>query len=111
IIRCAEMGYNLFDCVIPTREARHNRLYIFGDPDDESSLDYNRYYILDEKHIREEAPVSQNCDCPACRKYSRAYLYHLFKVGDSLAYRLATMHNLRFYSRLMEKIRYKYNDS
>jgi len=102
IIKCAEWGYNLFDCVIPTREARHNRLYTF---DDDSSLDFHRYYILDESHIREKMPVSPVCDCYTCRNYSRAYLYHLYKVGDSLAYRLATIHNLRFYSMLMERLR------
>ena len=105
IIRCVKMGYNLFDCVIPTREARHNRLYVFdgdigGDP-----YAYSHYYILDEKHIKDNRPISKHCDCPMCKKYSRAYLYHLYKVGDSLAYRLATMHNLRFYTGLMEKIR------
>lgn len=103
IIRCHEMGYNLFDCVIPTREARHNRLYVF---DDESgdSLKYKHYYILDEEHIREKTPISRECDCITCKNYSRAYLYHLYKVGDSLGYRLATIHNLRFYTQLMEKI-------
>jgi queuine tRNA-ribosyltransferase len=103
IRKCVAMGYNLFDCVIPTREARHNRLYVFdggGDP-----FAYSHYYILDEKHIRENRPVSAECDCLTCRKYTRAYLYHLYKVGDSLAYRLATLHNLRFYTRWMEKIR------
>lgn len=101
IARCYKMGYNLFDCVIPTREARHNRLYVF---DDAESLEYRNYYILDDKHIREREPVSEHCDCLTCRKYSRAYLYHLYKVGDSLAFRLATIHNLRFFSMLMERI-------
>ncbi|MCL2717468.1 MAG: tRNA guanosine(34) transglycosylase Tgt [Lachnospiraceae bacterium] len=105
IIKCVKMGYNLFDCVIPTREARHNRLYVFDDYLDDFNFAYSHYYILDEKHIREDAPVAGDCDCHMCKKYSRAYLYHLYKVGDSLAYRLATIHNLRFYTRLMEKIR------
>ena len=104
IVKCVKMGYNLFDCVIPTREARHNRLYIFDNENDE---DYSLYYIMDEKHIREEGAVSTNCDCLCCRRYSRAYLYHLYKIGDSLAFRLATMHNLRFYTRLMEKLQGK----
>jgi queuine tRNA-ribosyltransferase len=102
IVACARMGYNLFDCVIPTREARNNRLYVF---DGETPFSYVYYYILDEAHIRDGAPVSTECDCLACRKYSRAYLHHLYKLGDSLGYRLATLHNLRFYTRLMEKIR------
>ena len=113
IMKCVEMGYTLFDCVIPTREARHNRLYVFDD-DAENSTDlegypfsYSHHYILDDKHKRDDRPVSESCDCPACTNYSRAYLYHLYKIGDSLAYRLATMHNLRFYTGLMEKIRDK----
>ena len=99
IIKCYDMGYNLFDCVIPTREARHNRLYVF---EDENSLKYKHYYILDDEHMHENFPISENCDCYTCRNYTRSYLYHLYKVGDSLAYRLATIHNLRFYTRLME---------
>ena len=105
VIKCIDMGYNLFDCVIPTREARHNRLYRFENFEDKNSLAYSVYYILDEDHIRDTRPISEGCDCLTCTNYSRAYLYHLFKIGDSLAYRLATIHNLRFYSRLMEKLR------
>lgn len=104
VIKCFRMGYNLFDCVIPTREARHNRLYVFNEEAGEDALQYEHYYILDEKHIRDRSPVSAHCDCLTCRKYSRAYLHHLSKIGDSLAYRLATIHNLRFYTRLMEKL-------
>lgn len=103
VIKCCEMGYNLFDCVIPTREARHNRLYIFdGDGDD--PLSYRHCYILDDAHMRDTSPISKQCDCLTCRKYSRGYLHHLYKVGDSLAYRLATVHNLRFYTMLMERL-------
>ena len=105
IVACTRMGYNLFDCVIPTREARHNRLYVFDDEDGDDPFSYNRYYIMDDKYIRDNNPVSNSCDCLTCRKYSRAYLYHLYKIGDSLAYRLATIHNLRFYTMLMERIR------
>ena len=105
IIKCFNMGYNLFDCVIPTREARHNRLYVFESDLSADSLAYKHHYILDEKHIRDTSPISELCDCLTCRKYSKAYLYHLYKVGDSLAYRLATIHNLRFYTQLMEKLR------
>lgn len=102
IIKCVKWGYNLFDCVIPTREARHNRLYVFNDG---KTLKHHCYYILDDKHIKENEPISKVCDCYTCKNYSSAYLYHLYKVGDSLAYRLATLHNLRFYSMLMERIR------
>ncbi|MEZ3426015.1 MAG: tRNA guanosine(34) transglycosylase Tgt [Lachnospiraceae bacterium] len=102
IIKCINWGYNLFDCVIPTREARHNRLYVYNNED---TFDYHYYHILDDEHINETEAISDYCDCYTCRNYSRAYLYHLYKVGDSLGYRLATIHNLRFYSMLMERIK------
>jgi len=104
VIKCAAMGYNLFDCVIPTRDARHNRLYVFNDA---ASLlnSVSAYYVLDQDYIRDNRPVSEYCDCHTCRNYSRAYLYHLTKTGDSLALRLATIHNLRFYAQLMDRIR------
>ena len=112
IVECHKMGYNLFDCVIPTREARHNRLYIFNEeynsPDDidlNSQKFYGYYYITDDKYRRDSRPVSQLCDCHCCKNYSRAYLRHLAIIGDSLANRLATLHNLRFYTMLMDLIR------
>ena len=107
--KCLKMGYNLFDCVIPTREARHNRLYVFNNDgnggEGADPLAYSHYYILDERHIRDTSPVSSQCDCLTCRAYSRAYLRHLHKAGDSSAYRLATIHNLRFYTQFMERLR------
>ncbi|RCX11142.1 queuine tRNA-ribosyltransferase [Anaerobacterium chartisolvens] len=112
IVQCVKMGYNLFDCVIPTREARHHRLMAFrGDELEDIDLNqkgfYKYIYIMDEKYIRDEKPISDICDCYSCKNYSRAFLRHLFKTGDSLAYRLASIHNLRFYSSLMELIRMK----
>jgi len=109
IVACAKMGYNLFDCVIPTRDARHRRLYIFN-ADDLESVDlarndfYSCLYIQDKEHIKDSSPVSNLCDCLCCKNYSRAYLHYLFKIKDTLAYRLATIHNLRFYMNLMEII-------
>lgn len=114
IVACCKMGYNLFDCVIPTREARHNRLYVFNE--EYTSLDdvdlstasfYKYYYITDDKYWRDARPISAVCDCICCRNYSRAYLRHLYSIGDSIAYRLATIHNLRFYTQLMALIRNK----
>ena len=111
IVICHKMGYNLFDCVIPTREARHNRLYIFNEDaesPDEIELDrpdfYSHYYITDEVYRRDNRPVSGICDCLCCKNYSRAYLRHLYIIGDTLAYRLATIHNLRFYTQLMQRL-------
>ena len=105
IAACAAMGYNLFDCVIPTREARHNRLYVYGGGLKPDSPDFYVYhYITDDKHRRDPRPVSDVCDCYCCKNYSRAYLRHLAVVGDSLAHRLATIHNLRFYTMLMDML-------
>ncbi|MCL2217968.1 MAG: tRNA-guanine transglycosylase [Defluviitaleaceae bacterium] len=108
IVACAKMGFNLFDCVIPTREARHNRLYVFKEEfEKRESIDlngnfYRFHYILDDSHRRDSRPVSSLCDCFTCANYSRAYLRHLAGIGDGLASRLATIHNLRFYTMLME---------
>jgi queuine tRNA-ribosyltransferase len=112
IVECWKMGYNLFDCVIPTREARHNRLYVFNCDDiAEINLNdrgfYKYHYILDDKYTKDMRPVSSCCDCYCCQNYSRSYLRHLYKIGDSLGYRLATMHNLRFYTQLLELLREK----
>jgi queuine tRNA-ribosyltransferase len=91
--------------VIPTREARRHRLYVFTDDDINTNPFYEYVYILDDKYRTDENPISDNCDCYTCKNYSRAFLRHLFKIEDTLAYRLATIHNLRFYAILMEKIR------
>ena len=98
IVACHKMGYNLFDCVIPSREARHNRLYVFNDDF------YEYFYPLDDIHRRDPRPVSDVCDCHCCKNYSRGYLRHLLNIGDALGLRLATIHNLRFYTMLMERL-------
>lgn len=108
IVDCFRMGYNIFDCVIPTREARHKRLYIFNQPVDEINLDMDFYTTLTFQKSqleRDTKSISDVCDCYTCQNYTRAYLYHLFKVSDTLAYRLASVHNLRFYTMLMEKLK------
>jgi queuine tRNA-ribosyltransferase len=109
IVRCYQMGWRIFDCVLPTRDGRHGRLYAFDAPSlDKVDLGLPRFYrfvyIRDEKHKRQKGAISAACDCLCCRDYSLAYLHHLFDVGDPLALRLATLHNLRFYTQLMERI-------
>jgi queuine tRNA-ribosyltransferase len=101
IIDCVRMGYNLFDCVIPTREARHQKMYVFKNNKD---ITYSTINIGSGIYAKSPEPISKYCDCHACKNFSRAYLNHLFKIGDSSAYRLATIHNLKFYSELMEKL-------
>lgn len=112
IIGCFDLGYRVFDCVLPTRDARHKRLYVFN-ADSIKDIDLHRpdffsfYSPMREKHYADDAPVSRACDCELCTRYSRAYLNHLFKIGDFTAGRLASIHNLRFYSLLMEKLRHE----
>jgi len=108
VVTCAKMGYNLFDSTMPTRDARHGRLYRFTSDPTSSALEgdwYSYLYINDPQHIRANVPISPHCDCLCCSSYSLAYLHHLFKVDDSLFYRLATMHNLRFMVQLMARLR------
>lgn len=102
-------GYRLFDCALPTRDARHKRLFIYRSGHPKMPLEgrafYENLYILDDKYGRDGGPLEEGCDCPCCRTYSRAYLHHLFKMDEPAAARLATLHNLRFYSRLIGALR------
>ncbi len=95
ILEAVARGVDFFDCVMPARNARHGRLFTWG-----GSLN-----IKNEKYKLDTRPIDPDCDCPVCRRYSRAYLRHLFAAGEMLAMRLAVMHNLYFYNRLMERIR------
>lgn len=108
---CVSQGYNIFDCVIPTREARNNRLYIFKNNPNKLSLKqlqtnkfYDYFRARNSKYFSDLQPISKFCNCHTCKNYSRSYLYNLFKQKDTLAIRLATIHNLRFYSMLMERL-------
>jgi queuine tRNA-ribosyltransferase len=93
------LGYDLFDCVLPTRDGRKGRLFV-GDPRDCCYL-----YILERWHRLSPEPIDERCPCPCCRSYSRAYLHHLFRLGEPLGAQLATLHNLAFYGRLLEALR------
>ena len=110
VAACAALGYGLFDSAMPTRDARHGRLYAFAaDPCDAGfalrGTWYSYTYIEDKKHIKAAAPISPVCDCLTCRKYTLGYLHHLHKAGDTLYLRLATIHNLRFMAMLAEHLR------
>ncbi len=103
-------GYRLFDCTLPTRDARHQRLYRFlFDPAELAPNPLERFYdsahASGEQWTRDARPIDTWCDCVTCRRYSRAYLRHLFQTGDAAAQRLATIHNLRFYTRLTDALR------
>ncbi|HYV34019.1 MAG TPA: tRNA guanosine(34) transglycosylase Tgt [Candidatus Limnocylindria bacterium] len=99
IVQAASLGCDTFDCVIPTREARHGKLYISnGDG-------YSTINIDNEKFKEDFTTIDNTCDCYLCLNHTKSYLRHLFASGEPLAIRLATMHNLKFYLNLMAKIR------
>ena len=104
IIQGVARGCDTFDCVIPTREARHGRLYISA-RSESGAEGYQTIDIRLEKHKEDFVPIDSSCSCYACLHHTRAYVRHLFQTGEPLGERLATMHNLRFYLTFMEKIR------
>lgn len=110
VLEIARLGYELADGAMPTRDARHARLYRFNlDPSAPGAQLggewFSFLYIIDDKHVKNSNPVSPYCDCLLCTRYSTGYLHHLFKIGDSLAHRLATIHNLRFMTQLTTFLR------
>lgn len=104
-------GYDTFDSTAPTREARRGLLYVpkvdLGDPGAVVRADKiaSWYDATDRKHWRDRRPVDESCDCPLCTQYPRAHLAHLFGVEDPAAHTLATLHNLRFVTRLVDTLR------
>lgn len=103
IVNAVALGCDSFDCVIPTREARHGRLYVNLKPGQGDG--YTTINIQNESHKEDFQPVDNTCNCYGCLNYTRSYIRHLFMTGEPLGIRLATMHNLRFYLNLMERIR------
>lgn len=95
IIEAVARGVDFFDCVMPARNARHARLFTWD----------GAINLKNAKYETDMLPIDPQCDCPVCRRYSRAYLRHLFKAEEMLAMRLSVMHNLYFYNQLMQKIR------
>jgi len=88
-------GVDMFDCVMPSRNARHGHVFTWD----------GHRNLINSKYAEDDRPIGEQCDCPVCRHYSRAYIRHLLKAGEMLGMRLAVMHNLYFYNSLMEKIR------
>ena len=95
IIESVARGVDFFDCVMPARNGRHGHLFTWG----------GVINIKNEKYARDELPIDPQCGCPVCRRYSRAYVRHLFKAEEMLAMRFAVTHNLYFYNSLMQRIR------
>lgn len=95
LVECVAMGIDMFDCVIPTRNARNGRLF----------TSEGVYVVKHAKHREDDRPIDPTCECPTCRTFSRAYVRHLWMTGEITAHRLTTMHNLWFFQRHMERIR------
>lgn len=95
ILEAVYRGIDMFDCVMPSRNARHAHLFTWQ----------GIRNIFNAKYSLDTSPIDEKCDCPVCRHYDRAYLRHLFKSGEMLGMRLAVMHNIYFYNNLMERIR------
>ncbi len=95
ILEAVHRGVDLFDCVMPSRNARHGHIFTWG----------GVININNAKYAEDDTPLDTKCDCPVCRNHSKAYIRHLLRAGEMLGMRLAVMHNLYFYNTLMEKIR------
>ena len=95
ILEAVERGVDFFDCVLPARNGRHAHVY----------TNKGKLNLLNAKYEKDDSPIDDTCGCPACRRYSRAYIRHLFKAKEMLAMRLCVMHNLYFFNSLMEEIR------
>ena len=95
IVEAVYRGVDFFDCVMPSRNARHGNLFTWE----------GKMNLINEKYAEDSRPISESCGCPACKSYSRAYIRHLFKAKEMLGMRLAVLHNLYFYNDLMQKIR------
>ncbi len=95
ILEAVERGVDFFDCVYPTRNGRHGHLY----------TNQGKINLFNAKYELDERPIEEGCTCPACRRYSRAYIRHLLKAKEMLGMRLCVLHNLYFYNTMMEEIR------
>ena len=95
ILESVKRGVDMFDCVMPTRNARHGHAFTWE----------GCRNMLNAKYVLDELPLDPQCGCPTCQNFSRAYIHHLFKSGEMLAMRLCAMHNIYFFNTLLEKIR------
>jgi queuine tRNA-ribosyltransferase len=95
VIAAVRLGVDMFDCVLPTRNGRTGTAFTSA----------GRIAIRNSRHADDQAVLDPECDCYTCRSFCRAYIRHLFVVGEALGPRLLTLHNVRFYQRLMQGIR------
>lgn len=101
---CVNNGWDIFDTVLPTRNARHGFLYVTKGQGDKEFKAYDVLHLKSERYKFDEKPVDEHCDCKACQTVTRAYLRHLIRINEPAGYRLATIHNLRFYSKIMKQL-------
>lgn len=102
---CIKLGWHIFDTVLPTRNARHGHLYVSSGQGDAPYTNYDLLHIKTQRYADDQNPVDSTCDCECCTTVSRAYLRHLIRINESTGHRLASIHNLRFYARLIERFR------
>lgn len=95
ILESVERGIDFFDCVYPSRNGRHGHLY----------TNFGKINLFNQKYERDMRPIEEGCNCPTCRRYSRAYIRHLLKAKEMLGMRLCVLHNLYFYNTMMAEIR------
>ena len=95
ILEAVERGVDFFDCVYPSRNARHAHLY----------TNFGKLNLMNAKYERDDTPIEPGCQCPTCQRYSKAYIRHLLKAKEMLGMRLCVIHNLYFYNKMMEEIR------
>ena len=95
ILEAVHLGVDFFDCVMPSRNARHGNLFTW----------HGKMNLGNERYARDPKPIDEGCQCPTCRHYSRAYIRHLLKAKEAVGMSLAVTHNLYFYNELMAKIR------
>lgn len=95
ILEAVERGVDFFDCVYPSRNGRHGHVY----------TNYGKLNLFNARYELDDHPIEEGCPCPACRRYTRAYIRHLLKAKEMLGMRLCVLHNLYFYNHMMEEIR------
>jgi queuine tRNA-ribosyltransferase len=109
IAYCVEIGWDLFDTVLPTRNARHGYLYVSKGMGNKTKgykhYEYDIMNVRSERYKFDQNPIDENCNCECCSTVSRAYLRHLIRIGEPAGQRLATIHNLHFYAKWMEMLR------
>jgi queuine tRNA-ribosyltransferase len=95
ILEAVDRGVDFFDCVLPARNGRHGNVY----------TNKGKLNLLNAKYELDDTPISSECHCPTCQRYSKAYIRHLFKAKEMLAMRLCVLHNLYYFNNMMEEIR------